>query len=46
MAPAELGSHGSTWAQARVLLDKLGASAAERAQVATAFVHLEGRAAS
>lgn len=40
MAPEARGSHESTWGQAELLLDHLGASAAERAEVAAPFEHL------
>lgn len=40
MAPAEIGSHMSTWAQARRLLEKLGASETEATAVKAAFSHL------
>jgi tetratricopeptide (TPR) repeat protein len=40
MSPKELGSHESTWGQARLLLDKLGAPKESREKVAKAFAHL------
>ena len=40
MAATERGSHESTWAQARNLLDKLAPTPAEREVVANAFQHL------
>jgi tetratricopeptide (TPR) repeat protein len=40
-APNEIGSHKSTWGQAALLLDALNASDADRAQVRSAFSHLQ-----
>ena len=40
MASGEIGSHETTWVQARRLMDKLGAMDGERALVQTAFAHL------
>lgn len=40
MSPTEVGSHRSTWGQARRLLEKLGATEAESAPVKAAFSHL------
>jgi hypothetical protein len=40
MAPEEIGSHMKTWLQARRLMNKLGATDAERALVQEAFTHL------
>jgi tetratricopeptide (TPR) repeat protein len=42
MAPAEIGSHESTWGQARRLMEKLGSNEEERLLVARAFSHLAG----
>jgi hypothetical protein len=39
-APAEIGSHRSTWAQARRLLDRLGATAEQKQLTQAAFAHL------
>jgi hypothetical protein len=40
MAPEEIGSHETTWVQARRLMNKLGATDVERALVQAAFAHL------
>jgi hypothetical protein len=40
MAPKEIGSHESTWGQARQLMAKLGATNEEQAPVKEAFAHL------
>jgi hypothetical protein len=40
MAPEEIGSHESTWLQAKRLMKVLGPSQAEYDQVAKAFKHL------
>lgn len=40
MAPEEIASHETTWVQARRLMNKLGATEAERALVQGAFIHL------
>jgi hypothetical protein len=40
MSLTEVGSHGSTWAQARRLMNRLGATDGERALVEKAFAHL------
>ena len=40
MSPNEVGSHESTWAQARRLLEKLGAPPEAQQKVARAFAHL------
>ena len=40
MAPKEIGSHESTWGQARRLMAKLGATNEEQAAVQKAFAHL------
>ena len=42
MAPTETGSHGSTWKQAKRLMDKLNPDESERAAVSDAFKHLPG----
>jgi tetratricopeptide (TPR) repeat protein len=43
MSPKELGSHESTWGQARLLLEKLGAPPESQQKVAKAFAHLPPR---
>lgn len=40
MSPNEIGTHESTWSQARRLLDKLGAPVEAREKVAKVFAHL------
>jgi hypothetical protein len=40
MAPEEIGSHESTWAQAKRLMEVLSPSRADYDQVAKTFKHL------
>ena len=46
MNPDELGSHESTWKQARLLMDRLQATPEQREAVAVAFKHLSQSPAS
>jgi tetratricopeptide (TPR) repeat protein len=40
-APTEIGSHGSTWKQAKLLMEKLNPSEADRLVVSDVFKHLQ-----
>jgi tetratricopeptide (TPR) repeat protein len=40
MAPEAVGDHGSTWKQARLLMEKLAPPPAAREKIAAAFAHL------
>jgi ATP/maltotriose-dependent transcriptional regulator MalT len=40
MARSEIASHQSTWKQAQRLLDKLGPTTGDRANIGSAFAHL------